>query len=120
LYHKKKDFKQAELFYLDCYEKRKIVLGETHPETLLSIHGLATFYQEIEAAQDKAKKYFEECITKRRSILGDSHPDTLKSIEKYQQFLHRSFTTENISTIINEIEDNNNNDLESTLVDDKR
>ena len=68
--------------YLDCLDKRKIVLGDTHPDTLTSLNNLAILYYKagLNGAQgryEKAEPLYLECLDKRKAVLGETHPDTL-------------------------------------------
>ena len=55
------------------------MLGESHSDTLASMTGLASAY-------DNQGKYIEahalckECLDRRKIELGDSHPDTVGSL----------------------------------------
>lgn len=55
------------------------VLGEKHPDTLISINNMGYLLQ----AQDKlaeAEPYYREALEKSRRVLGDDHPDTIMTI----------------------------------------
>ncbi len=62
----------------DVFEKRKVILGEDHPDTLSSMFSIAYSYSELGKHSNalKMRQYFFE---KRKTILGKDHPDTLRS-----------------------------------------
>jgi tetratricopeptide (TPR) repeat protein len=72
----------------DCLEKRKRILGDDHPDTLVSISNLADLLQD-QGEYDRALPLLEDCQEKRKRILGDDHPDTLISIQKFSLLLKR-------------------------------
>ena len=37
-------YQEAELLYKECFEKRKSILGENHPDTLNTMNNLAITY----------------------------------------------------------------------------
>jgi tetratricopeptide (TPR) repeat protein len=70
---------EAEPYIREALEKRLLVLGDDHPDTLTSMDNMA----ELLWAQHKyseAEPYTRETLEKRRRVLGDEHPDTLESI----------------------------------------
>src|SRR5947207_3295827 len=68
--------------------KRKMILGDDHPNTLTSMAYLASTYQQL-GKMTEATNMQEEVLAKRKMILGDDHPDTLTSMaylaSTYQQ-----------------------------------
>ena len=42
-------YRDAEVLYKQCLDKRKVVLGETHPETLRTMNNLAATTSKIQA-----------------------------------------------------------------------
>jgi hypothetical protein len=60
-------------------DKKRLVLGESHPETLKTMSNLVCNL----GAQGKyieAHALCKECLDLRRIELGDSHPDTVGSL----------------------------------------
>jgi len=55
---------------------RREVLGDNHPDTLISMNNLAALYQS-QGKYDEAEPLYVECLKLRREVLGDNHPDTL-------------------------------------------
>jgi hypothetical protein len=58
---------------------RERVLGEEHPDTLLSMNNLALTYLNQEQWKE-AEELQVRVMQTRRRVLGDEHPDTLTSI----------------------------------------
>lgn len=62
-----------------CFEIRKRLLGEEHPETLWSMHGLGAAYYKL-GRSNEALKLIEACLEIQRRVLGEEHPETLSSM----------------------------------------
>ena len=62
-------------------ELRRQVLGQKHPDTLTTMHTLASLYDD-QAKFDQAQPLFVELINLRRRALGVEHSDTLDSMQK--------------------------------------
>jgi len=58
---------------------RRRVLGDDHPDTLISMSTLAQLFRFMGRYED-ALPYYAEVLETRRRTLGDSHPNTLLSI----------------------------------------
>jgi WD40 repeat protein len=56
---------------VECLAKRKSILGDSHPDTLISINNLAGLYKNQGKKFDLAEPL---CLGKRKSIFGDSTP----------------------------------------------
>jgi eukaryotic-like serine/threonine-protein kinase len=61
-------------------ELRRRVLGERNPDTLASMHSLASIYLR-EGMYSQAKPLLTEVLEVRRRVLGVEHPDTLLSLK---------------------------------------
>ena len=57
-------------------EARRRILGEEHPDTLRTMHNLASSYQSLGRTKEAAEMQ-EKVLEVRRRILGEEHPDTL-------------------------------------------
>jgi tetratricopeptide (TPR) repeat protein len=66
----------SERFSSKAVEVNTEVLGEDHPDTLTSMHNLATAYLD-QGRTDDGARLLEQVLEKRRRILGDDHPGTL-------------------------------------------
>jgi hypothetical protein len=55
------------------------VLGDDHPETLVSASRLAADLRALGEYQE-ARALDEDTLARRRRLLGDDHPDTLISV----------------------------------------
>ena len=61
-------------------ETRKKILGEEHPDTLISMSGLAKTW-EGQGRAIEAISLMERCFQLRKHVLGLEHPHTKASIE---------------------------------------
>lgn len=66
-------------------EKRKLALGEDHPDTLMSINNLAGTYWR-QGRWKEVEKLQVEVMKKSKQALGEAHQDTLTSMN------HLAFT----------------------------
>lgn len=57
----------------------KISRGPDHPETLQSMHNLASTFRKL-ARADEARKLFQETLAARTRVLGPEHLETLQSM----------------------------------------
>ena len=60
-------------------EMSRRVLGEEHPDTLSSIHNLASTYLS-QGRWEEAEKLGVQVMEMSKRVLGEEHPETLKSI----------------------------------------
>jgi len=77
-------FKQGQLdtalFYLTkAVDGQRKTLGETHPQTLYSLHDVA-LVRTAQQRNDEAAKIFEEVWEATKAILGPTHPHTLGTL----------------------------------------
>jgi hypothetical protein len=68
-------------------EKRRIALGESHPDTLTSENNLAALYYS-QGQYIRAESLFAVCLEKRLVVLGEDHPDTVDT-KKYLDLVRR-------------------------------
>jgi len=71
-------FNEAEELFVQVMETWKKVLGEEHPDTLLSMNNQAFTWQRYGRRAD-ALKLMEECVLLCTRILGANHLNTLSS-----------------------------------------
>ena len=76
-----KDYNKAEELYIACLDKRRILLGEDHPNTLNSMNNLAGLYLNMRRIEE-SKLLFKECYEKSRRALGENHSLTITA-KKY-------------------------------------
>ncbi|KAJ7765226.1 hypothetical protein B0H16DRAFT_1687411 [Mycena metata] len=69
-------YKQAAKLQEEVLEEQKQVLGDHHPDTLLTMGNLANLYSDLGEYQ-KAKELEVIVLEKRKQVLGENHPDTL-------------------------------------------
>ena len=62
----------------DTLARRRRVLGEDHPDTLLSARNLAADLRNLGEYQ-AARELDEDTLARRRRVLGEDHPDTVLS-----------------------------------------
>ncbi|KAK2468823.1 hypothetical protein H9L39_19585 [Fusarium oxysporum f. sp. albedinis] len=74
-----KRFQEAEDMYQSTLKLRKKVLGDEHPDTLMSMNGLADALLCLEEFQE-AEEMYQSALALRKKALGDEHHDTLKSL----------------------------------------
>jgi tetratricopeptide (TPR) repeat protein len=72
-------YKEAEPWYLQLTEIRKIVFSEEHPSTLTSMNDLASTYWSQGRFAD-AEGLQTQVLDARKIVLGEEHPDTLTSM----------------------------------------
>ncbi|MDG2032135.1 MAG: tetratricopeptide repeat protein, partial [Phycisphaerales bacterium] len=66
-------------YYHEALEKSRRMLGEEHPDTLISISNMG-FLLSAQGKLAEAEPYYREALEKFRRVLGEEHPDTLVSI----------------------------------------
>ena len=66
---------------------RRRLLGEEHPETLISISSMGALLLN-QGKPSKAEPYYREALETRRRVLGNEHPETLSSINEMGGLLH--------------------------------
>ncbi|KAJ7765163.1 P-loop containing nucleoside triphosphate hydrolase protein [Mycena metata] len=71
-------YKQAGKLREEVLEEQKQVLGDHHPDTLLTMHNLANSYSDLGEHQ-KAKELQGIVLETWKQVLGDNHPDTLRT-----------------------------------------
>jgi tetratricopeptide (TPR) repeat protein len=71
-------FQAAEQTYRKAFEQRKKVLGEHHPNTLMT-RGNVGLVMGLQGRWTEAEKINREVFTQMKEVLGEKHPDTLTS-----------------------------------------
>ncbi|KAJ7713487.1 hypothetical protein B0H16DRAFT_1702440 [Mycena metata] len=72
-------YKQAAKLEEEVLEEQKQVLGDHHPDTLLTMGNLAVSYSNLGEYQ-KAKELAVIVLEKRKQMLRENHPDTLHTM----------------------------------------
>ena len=72
-------WKEAEKLEVQVMQTRKRVLGEEHPDTLISIGNLASTYRQ-QGHWKEAEELEVQVMQTRKRVLGEEHPHTLSSI----------------------------------------
>ncbi|KAF2793317.1 hypothetical protein K505DRAFT_244611 [Melanomma pulvis-pyrius CBS 109.77] len=78
-------WKEAEELGMQVLEIRKRVLGEEHPNTLLSMYNLA-FTLKSRGHSEEAILLLTKCVSLRKQILSPQHPDTTASLETLNEW----------------------------------
>ena len=63
-------------------DKEKLVVGENHPTTLMTMICLANNYVHQDRLYD-AEAIFKQVLDKQKVVLGENHPCTLKTMYLY-------------------------------------
>ncbi|KAH7379370.1 kinesin light chain [Phaeosphaeria sp. MPI-PUGE-AT-0046c] len=72
-------FKEAEALEVQVLQTRKRVLGDEHPDTLLSMATLASTFRD-DGRWKEAEDLEVQVLQSRKRVLGEEHPETLRSI----------------------------------------
>ncbi|KAF2726793.1 hypothetical protein EJ04DRAFT_452655, partial [Polyplosphaeria fusca] len=84
-------WREAEQLEVQVMETRKRVLGDEHPDALISMNNLA-FTLKGQVIYDKAIPLLEKCCQLRLRVLRQEHPHTISSLEALQ-----AWRVENVS-----------------------
>ncbi|KAI9777909.1 MAG: hypothetical protein M1816_004381 [Peltula sp. TS41687] len=79
VYREEGRWKEAEELGLQVVERAKRVLGQEHPDTLISMSSLASTYSR-QGRWKEAEELGVQVMETRKRVLGQEHPDTLSSI----------------------------------------
>jgi tetratricopeptide (TPR) repeat protein len=75
-YYQQGQFQQAQALAEKAFKIRKNILGEKHPDTLVSLNNLAGIYSEL-GRFSEALPLTEKAYSLSKEMLGEKHPDTL-------------------------------------------
>ena len=70
---------EAEPLYAQALALSREILGEGHPDTLVSLNNLASLYDN-QGRYGEAEPLFVQALALRRETLGETHPQTLASL----------------------------------------
>jgi len=79
-YRQQGKYTQAEALYTKVVDIQRRVLGEEHPNMLLSMNGLAVLYERQQKIA-QAEALYTKVIAVQRRILGPQHPDTMNTMK---------------------------------------
>jgi hypothetical protein len=85
--------KEAEELFVQVMETRKSVLGEAHPNTLISMNNLS-FTLKGQGRVEEAVSVLNLCLQLGRRVFGPHHPNILSSLnvlDKRQESLRLDF-----------------------------
>ena len=72
-------YREAEAPFEEVFQTRKRMLGEEHPDTLISVANLASTYRN-QGRWKEAEELEVRVMEARKRVLGEEHPDTLTSM----------------------------------------
>ena len=75
-------YARAESLFSQALDIRRRVLGENHPDTLLSMFGLGRTLS-VEQRIPEAETLLREALAKQQNVLGTEHPDTLATAQQF-------------------------------------
>ena len=76
LYRAQGKYSQAEAPLVRVMEVQRRVLGDEHPNMLLTMNGLALLYG-LEGKNAQAEALYTKALETQRRVLGEEHPDTV-------------------------------------------
>ena len=85
--YKKGRYNESIELYQKCLERKKIILGENHPDTLELIFNLGLIYSAL-GKLNEAEAFFKDCYERRCIVLGRDHVDTLRCAEYVNKIYH--------------------------------
>ncbi len=77
---------EAEPLCRDVLRCRRKMLGDSHPDTLMSMNRLANVLSD-QGRLTEAELLYRDALRCRRETLGETHPDTLISINNLARLL---------------------------------
>eukprot|EP01038_Epipyxis_sp_PR26KG_P011814 gene11814-15811_t len=84
LYYKMDETDKALEYLQLCYDKRKLLLGSDHPDTLSSMSTLSVVYSKL-GRYEEAVVLQKQSLEIKKTKLGDDDPDTLISMSNLGQ-----------------------------------
>jgi len=85
--HFKKNYQEAEKWYLESKSIREKTLGKEHPDYEKSLNNLRILYREM-GAHEKAEPLYLEARAIREKILGKEHPDYASILNSLGNLYH--------------------------------
>jgi tetratricopeptide (TPR) repeat protein len=79
LLRKQDKLTEAEPFFRESLEKHRRILGDDHPNTLVSMNNMGSLL-EAQGKVAEAELLYREALEKQRRTLGEDHPSTMASI----------------------------------------
>jgi tetratricopeptide (TPR) repeat protein len=86
LYRKLGKDEQAEPFHRRALQVREQYLGDSHPDTAESLHGLAQLCQD-QGKYEQAEALYQRALCIREQWLGPTHPETENTRRAYSALL---------------------------------
>ncbi|HEU5376403.1 MAG TPA: tetratricopeptide repeat protein [Ktedonobacteraceae bacterium] len=80
-------YKEAVKLYRRALKICWKVLGREHPDTAMSLRGLANVYR-AQGKYGKAVKLHQRALKIYRKVLGEKHPDTARTLNNFGELYH--------------------------------
>ncbi|MHC4355912.1 MAG: tetratricopeptide repeat protein, partial [Planctomycetota bacterium] len=77
-------YEESESLFESTLDARQRVLGDEHPDTLDSAHGLGMLYATT-GRLGEAEQLLKQTLASRRRVLREKHPDIVDSIKGLTQ-----------------------------------
>ena len=98
-----KDPEYREARYREALEGFRRVLGNDHPDTLISIANMGSLYTDM-GDYAEAEPYFREALEGHRRVLGDGHHMTLRQVNNMGFLLNKLGRYEEAAKMLKESE----------------
>ena len=82
------NYQKALDIYEQVYEKRKLLLGDNHPDTIGALNNIG-HANNVLGNYQKAVDIYEQVYEKRKLLLGDNHPNTIQTQNNIANIYHR-------------------------------
>lgn len=97
-------FSEAESLYLKALGKRKRLLGEDHPDTVVSVNNLASLYKNT-GRMSEAEALFLDAVEINNKVLGADHIQTLISLNNLASTYHENGRLSDAEPIYSKVRD---------------
>ncbi|KAK9386009.1 hypothetical protein V1515DRAFT_587668, partial [Lipomyces mesembrius] len=87
LFNSQGKYEAAEPLYKETLRLSKKVLGEEHPDTLISMNSLA-YHFHSQGKYEAAEPLYKETLRLSKKVLGEEHPETLISMNNLASLFH--------------------------------
>jgi tetratricopeptide (TPR) repeat protein len=85
VYRTEGKYLEAERLYANVMVVQRAVLGDNHPNMLLTMNGLAFLYM-VQGKGAQAERLYTEALAAQRRLLGEEHPDTANTMHNLAVF----------------------------------
>jgi eukaryotic-like serine/threonine-protein kinase len=102
IYERQGEYAQAESLATDTLRIKRRVLGEEHPDTLITMSNLAAVYED-QGKYAQAEPLQLRVLETRRRVLGEDHPSTLLSMQRLGRLYRRERKYSQAESIVSEV-----------------